>query len=206
MPLVISMAIIGILTMLTAPMADYGWQFVSVCRAIQGFLQGFSFPCFHTLASRWVHPIERGTLASTANSGPTIGTLIMLSTGGFIATSSLGWPAIFYISGGCAVVWSVVLFVFCRNTPADYKTISIEELAFIESMPGNESRKTAMPWIAILTSKAYWGIQVAQCAECWSMATLLTAIPSYMHGVLQVHMQSVSNMLANCGIRVKAWV
>lgn len=190
-PLIISISIIGFLTMLTSIFAEYGWIYICISRIIQGLLQGFCFPCIHTLAARWVHPTERGILLSTANSGATIGTLIVLSSGGFIASSNFGWPAIFYFSGGFAIFWSIILIIFCHNEPSDIKTITLEEKLFIESMPGNHSKKTCIPWIQILTSKSYWGIQLAQCAECWSMATLLTAIPSYIHGILQINIKSV---------------
>lgn len=190
-PLVLSISTIGFLTMLTAIFAEYGWTYICVSRIIQGLLQGFCFPCFHTLAAKWVHPSERGVLLSTANSGPTIGTLLVLSSGGFIASSKFGWPAIYYFSGGFAIFWSIILLIFCQNKPSDFKTITLEEKLFIESMPGNDSKKTSIPWIQILTSKSYWGIQLAQCAECWSMVTLLTAIPSYMHGIFRIHIKSV---------------
>lgn len=65
-------------------------------------------------------------------SGSQVGTVIMTAISGILASSSLGWPSIFYISGSAGVVWSVLWFFYGSNSPAECPTISEEERDFIE--------------------------------------------------------------------------
>lgn len=168
----------------------------------QGLGQGFCFPCVHTLLAKWVHPNERG-LISVTYSGSILGTAFMLSVSGIIASSTaLGWPGIFYISGGAGIVWSIVWALFCSNTPQDCRSISNEERDFIETMPGNRGdKKMAIPWRKIAASKPFWAILCTQAAENWLFVTLLVNIPSYIDGVLQYSLNSVCRLLrrnTNC--------
>lgn len=174
--------------------ASIGPQCLIFVRVLQGLAQGFLFPSVHSLLARWVHPSERGFLSTFTYSGTPLGTVIMLAASGIIAASSLGWPGIFYISGGFAGIWTVIWFIFGCNTPADSKIISIEERAYIESTPGSntdstEEKKT--PWKSIFKSKPFWALLIAHCAQNWGFWTLLTEIPSYMKDVLNFDIKSV---------------
>lgn len=64
--------------------------------------------------------------------GSQMGTVIMLSSSGFIASSFLGWPSIFYVSGTAGLLWSVLWFFYGANSPSEFKSISAEEKSFIE--------------------------------------------------------------------------
>lgn len=56
----------------------------------------------------------------------------MTAISGILASSSLGWPSIFYFSGTAGVVWSVLWFFYGSNSPAECPTISADERAYIE--------------------------------------------------------------------------
>lgn len=192
-PVAISLMVMGALSAFTAQFASWGWEYVLASRLIQGFVAGFCFPCLHTILSRWTHPDERSQLASIAISGAVIGSFVMAATSGFVASTRLGWPAIFYLSGGFGIIWSCVLLVFCHSTPNDDSNITPAELKFIESMPGYESVKQQVPFKDILTAKAYWGLQIAQIGESWSYASLMSVIPSYTYGILRADVVTVRN-------------
>lgn len=64
--------------------------------------------------------------------GSQVGTVIMTAVSGVLASSSLGWPSIFYISGVAGVVWSVLWFFYGSNSPAECPAISEEERDYIE--------------------------------------------------------------------------
>lgn len=90
----------------------------------------------------------------------------MLSSSGFLASSFMGWPSIFYISGCAGGLWVVLWMFFGSNSPADYKYITIEEKEFIHSSLGssdedkeNEQKKhLKTPWGAIFTSMPFYAI------------------------------------------------
>lgn len=126
---------LAVLTPIIATMA--GWKGVVTLRVIQGLSQGFIFPSTHTLLSRWAPESERGRIGTYCYAGSQFGTVMMLSTSGFLASSPMGWPSIFYISGACGIAWSVLWFFLGGNSPAEYKKISPEEKEFIESSLGS---------------------------------------------------------------------
>lgn len=117
----------------------------------------------------------------------------MLSSSGFLASSFMGWPSIFYISGCASGLWAVLWLFFGSSSPADYKYISAEEKEFIQASLGsseedkqNEQKKhLKTPWGAIFTSMPFYAIAIVHSAHNWGFWTLLTEMPSYMKGVLQ---------------------
>lgn len=42
-----------------------------------------------------------------------------------------GWPAVFYVFGGVAFIWSLGWLYFISETPSEHPTISQEELRLI---------------------------------------------------------------------------
>ncbi|EDW02606.1 putative inorganic phosphate cotransporter [Drosophila grimshawi] len=173
-----------------------GWKMVILLRAIQGLCQGVIFPSTHTFLSKWAPADERGRLVGYCYSGSQFGTVVMLSVSGYIASSSLGWPSIFYISGGAGILWALIWLYFCASTPAQHATITPNERRYIEtsgqlrraSDAGREEfeprQNLRTPWLSILTSLPFLSLLVAHCANNWGFWTLLTQIPTFMKNVL----------------------
>lgn len=182
------------MTILTPLCASWGWQFVCGARVIQGLAQGFVYPGVHTMLAKWVHPSERGFLATFTYSGTQMGTVLMLAASGLIAASPIGWPGIFYVSGGLAAVWAALWAWLGCNSPQQSRVISSEERDFLETTVGcstaTEDKKRA-PWMSILSSKPFWAALIAHSAQNWGFWTLLTEIPTYMKNVLEYDIKSV---------------
>lgn len=67
-------------------------------------------------------------------SGAQFGTVVMLAVSGILASSTLGWPSIFYLSGVAGLVWSILYYFYGASSPSDCPgKISAEEKYFIES-------------------------------------------------------------------------
>lgn len=181
----------GVLTLITPWMASYSWTALLATRMLMGLFQGVFFPCTHTVLSKWAHPMERGRLASITYSGMQVGTVIMLAVSGLIASSFMGWPGIFYCSGAVSLLWSLALYVYGANSPAECAGVSQEERAFIESMPGSSSVTLPIPWREIFTSKPVLALLIVHCTNNWGYWTLLTLIPSYMKQVLGFDIKTV---------------
>ncbi|XP_034104465.1 putative inorganic phosphate cotransporter isoform X1 [Drosophila nasuta] len=189
--LLTGLSICSVLNILTPLFADWGgWQLVCALRVVEGLCQGVVFPSIHTLISTWVPPNERPVLGTCAYTGNQFGTIVMLATSGLLASSSAGWPSIFYISGGVGCVWSVFFFIWGASSPAEYKRISPEERKMIELAQASEStsehpkEKLHTPWLSFFTSPAFLALIIAHSANNWGFWTLLTEIPSYMKNVL----------------------
>ncbi|XP_059615082.1 putative inorganic phosphate cotransporter isoform X2 [Phlebotomus argentipes] len=189
--LIFAMAICSVLNILTPLGASYGgWKLVCASRVFQGLCQGFIFPSTHTLLSKWAPVSERGKLSTYCYSGAQFGTVIMLSASGFLASSFLGWPSVFYVAGFAGVFWSVLWYFFGGNSPSEFKSISPEEKEFIEKSLNvgekPEKRSTATPWMQIFTSLPFLSLMLVHCGHNWGFWTLLTKIPTYMKNVLDM--------------------
>lgn len=192
--LLISLSVCALLTLLTPVAAGWGWEFMCAARIIQGLAQGLIYPGVHTMLARWVHPSERGFLATFTYAGTHLGTVSMLAVSGEIAASSLGWPGIFYISGGLTAIWSIVWGFLGCDSPSVSKRISKIEKDFIESTKGvsTSGEKKITPWKQIFRSKPFWALLLVHCGQSWGFWTLLTEIPSYMKDILEYDIKAVS--------------
>ncbi|XP_036346566.1 putative inorganic phosphate cotransporter, partial [Rhagoletis pomonella] len=156
----------------------------------------------HTLLSKWVPPEERGTLGTFCYTGLSFGTVVMLLVSGWIATSPLGWPGIFYFSGVVSLLWALVWYFLGARSPSDCKWISVEEKLMIESTLGTSAKSPhgqapmKTPWSKILTSVPFWVTLAAQSSYGWCFYTLLTQIPSYMNSILGQNIKSNALMSA----------
>ncbi|CAD7015106.1 unnamed protein product [Ceratitis capitata] len=174
-----------------------GWGVYCGLRVIQGFFQGFMFPCVHAHLAAWCPVSERNRLGALANTGIECGTLLSIFVSGIIASGSLGWPGLFYVSGGLGVVWCVAWIFLAANQPNESKFISTAELNYInaerpvtkELEAGEVEGKVPVPWRGILTSLPVWALVVARSAHSWGFSTLQAEIPTYMKGVLNMDMK-----------------
>lgn len=179
------------LTLITPFAASIDWRMMLVTRALQGLFQGFYYPCVHTLLSKWVHPSERGALTTFTYSGTQAGSVVMLGISGILASSSVGWHGIFYVSGGGTLVWTILWIFFGAGSPALCPRITIEEKKFIESMPGSSHTQLRTPWLRIFCSGPVIALIVVHSTQCWGFWTLLTETPSYLQQVFEFDIKTV---------------
>ncbi|XP_049836705.1 putative inorganic phosphate cotransporter isoform X2 [Schistocerca gregaria] len=179
--------ITGALSLLTPVAADLGdWPLVCACRVLQGASQGFLYPSIHTLLSLWVTPEESGLLGTIVYAGAQLGTIISMPLSGVLASSSLGWPSVFYIFGGIAVAWGILCAIVGASSPAKHKFITGEERKFIEESHTNRSsdKRYSTPWFSIITSPPMIALTIVHACQCWGFWTLLTEMPTYMADIL----------------------
>lgn len=190
--LTIASIVCSFLTLLTAWVASIDWKLLLATRVFQGVFQGFYYPCVHTLLAKWVHPIERGTLTTFTYSGTQLGSVAMLATSGIFAESAMGWPSIFYFSGGLTLLWTIVWILFGSNSPAECSRISIEEKKFIESMPGGSHGHLKTPWLSIFKSTPVMALIVVHSTQCWGFWSLLTETPTFLVEVFNFKIKEVT--------------
>ena len=74
---------------------------------------------------------------SSICTGAQAGTIIAMAVCGALASSSIGWPSIFYIFGAMGILWVVLWFFLGADRPGTHKFISKEEQAYIETNLGS---------------------------------------------------------------------
>ncbi|XP_046866055.1 putative inorganic phosphate cotransporter isoform X1 [Drosophila willistoni] len=185
-------AVGGILAFFHPLAAESGVISVCVLRVLTGIVQGTVYPCVHTLLAKWVPRTERGFLTTGIYSGAQFGTAVILGTSGFIFESGMGWPGLFYISGGLSLLWALLFFWQGANEPAQDKSITKVEREYIEALTGSNSSSQSMPvpWLSIFSSPAFYGLLAAHCGFTWGFYTLLTEMPTYMSSVLELNVKS----------------
>lgn len=190
-PLFCSVVIGSTLTVLLPFIAILGWEYICAARFISGYMQGSAYPLIQLILSKWLHPDERGYLASLTFAGSKFGMTIMLAMGGLIASSIIGWPGIFFISGGIGYVWCGLWWYYVSDTPAKCDKISDEELCYLSSMTGVSEKKISPPWGKIFTSIPFLSTLIAQSTGSWGFYLLLNEIPTYINGVFHFNLNAV---------------
>ncbi|XP_017477911.1 PREDICTED: putative inorganic phosphate cotransporter [Rhagoletis zephyria] len=192
-----SISISSVMALLTPIGVDFGgWKLLCFMRFLQGIGQGVTVPSMHTLLAKWSPVQERGSLATYSYSGSQFGTVIMLATSGLLASSSLGWPSIFYIPGGLGLIWVVAWIVWGASSPSECTKIGAAERALIESslrdsVKQDDDKSTLpVPWKKIFLSRPFLVLLVTHCSSTWCFWTLLTQIPTYMKSVLAMDIKS----------------
>lgn len=159
-----------------------------------GLAQGAMFPAIHQHLGKWSPKSERNLLGVVSHSGTDCGVVLAMGVSGLIASSSLGWPGISYISAGTCLTWCLIWFFFGYNNAPSARLITREELLYIETDLKREenfhNKDIPVPWAAIFTSVPFLSLLVVRCAQAWGYTTLQAEIPSYMAGVLNMNIKS----------------
>jgi len=115
----------------------------------------------------------------------------MMAASGFLSDTAVGWPAIFYCGGACGFLWVAVWWFYSSSAPEDHRSITREELKFIEESRSDgkmqDSHKMApTPWKAIFTSMPFLSLLIVHCTHMWGFWTLLNTIPNYMTSIFKM--------------------
>ncbi|KAK7579663.1 hypothetical protein V9T40_000292 [Parthenolecanium corni] len=187
----VSMGSCALFTLAIPFVAQYGYFVVSILRFSLGFSQGLVYPCITVLISKWSPPHERVNAFGFTFSGTNVGPLVSLPLSGYLASSSGGWPSVFYVTGGIATLWTIVWLITAASTPSEHRFITAEETEYIESSlhTTKSTVKLKTPWRDIVTSKPLWAILITHLGQNWGFWTLGTQVPIYISSVLKVDVQ-----------------
>ncbi|CAD7015103.1 unnamed protein product [Ceratitis capitata] len=199
-------AVCSLLTPFLVPWG--GWQVFCAIRIMQGLFQAPIFPAIHQHIAKWSPADERNILGALTYSGVDCGTVLAMLVSGLIASSTLGWPGISYISAGLGLSWCVLWFILAANDPPSSRFITKAEFVYIEaSMKRDDDfhkKKIPVPWLAMFTSVPFLALLVVRCAETWGFSTIQSQIPSYMNGVL--HMNIKNNAFFSALPYIARWI
>ena len=118
--------------------------------------------------------------------GGTFGTMITYPICGVIL-DSLGWEAVFYISGGLGLVWCLMWFSFVSDDPSKQILISKEERGFIEGNRKNTNSiigKRRPPYLRILFTPSVWGLMFCDFARSFGAYMIIIEGPNFIDKIL----------------------
>lgn len=148
------------------------------------------------MLGKWAHPSERGKLTTFTYSGTQAGTVLTLLVSGILSSSSMGWPSIFYLTGGASFIWSGIWYIYGSGSPDDSSKISNEEKKFIETGSGTSNgRNMKVPWSEIFKSTPVWALIIVHSTQCWGFWTLLTETPSFLKQIFHFDIKTVFTLL-----------
>lgn len=108
-------------------MARNSFGLLVFSRIIMGSIQSGVFPAMYALIARWLTMSEASIFAPMVK--------MMLRLGMFFASLILGmlpgWPEVFYFTGTCGIIWSVLWIFIATSDPQDNTWVSKAELAHI---------------------------------------------------------------------------
>ncbi|XP_056271085.1 sialin isoform X3 [Pseudoliparis swirei] len=185
---VLGTAALTLLTPLAAKMGSY-WLFA--LRALEGFVEGVTFPAMMSMWARWAPPLERSRLMTLSGAGGNFGAFVTLPLTGYLC-QTLGWPAVFYLCGGAGCLWAVFWFAFVADDPRTHRRISKEERDYIINSIGAQGtgHGWSVPVLPMLLSVPLWAIIVTQMCSNWSYYTMLTSLPTYMNDIMHFDIKS----------------
>lgn len=172
-------------------------------RALMGVCQTALYPAGYVLYTQWLPPTERSLALPILVVGAYLGSIITsTATGYFSEKESYGWTYAYYMPGILCGCWSVLWLIFASSEPRDHKSISLEELEYIELRTGagqkvaagssgglsqTKKRKRMSPsWIKIFKSQHIWAMIAAFFASNWAFTITLLLLPSYLNHILLI--------------------
>ncbi|XP_050434326.1 putative inorganic phosphate cotransporter isoform X2 [Adelges cooleyi] len=167
----------------------FGTPAMAAVRFAQGLSQSFLFPMCHGIMARWSPPNERGRLVGFVMSGIQCGTMVTLAGSGLLASSPVGWPSIFYVTGAVGLVWTVLWLVLGAESPqSGHQFLGQAEAHYIndqlKDVVSKRIQNDKTPWRCIFTSKPVWALALAHSGYNWGFWLLLTQMPTYLNTVL----------------------
>lgn len=156
-------------------------------RSSIGIFEAPSYPCNNAIVTRWFPETERASAIAIYTSGQFMGMAFLLPLLTVIQ-ASMGWRALFFVSGGIGIVWALVWYLFYRD-PGDHKSISDGEMKLIKDGGGLadstsdkiERRKTS--WAELKEAFRYRKLRGVYLGQfCMGSVTIffLTWFPTYL--------------------------
>ena len=106
---------------------------------------------------------------------------------------SLGWPAVFYVSGVLGAIWLVVWLLKAADVPEECAGVTGPELAMIVADRPQAPLAESIPWMAILRERSVWAIVIAHVCNNFGGYIILLWLPSYLHKIFGVPMERLGS-------------
>jgi ACS family sodium-dependent inorganic phosphate cotransporter len=201
----------SLFTILTPLAAGITLPVLLLVRVLMGLGEGASTPAAYSMFRHWVPAGERSRAVALLSSGAPLGTLVALTTTGWIV-SQFGWETVFYAFGAVGLVWALFWYKLVKDYPRDCPRTSEAEQIQLSENDADHPVDQAIPWKRFFTSAPVWAIIIASFATNWGLYVLLSWLPSYFasaHGlsVTKAGIYSAAPWLTMFAmLNISAWV
>ena len=158
----------GVFTALTAiadPRISHALLFLIAVRFSLGAGEAVMYPASNQFVAQWVPVAERGRANGWIFAGVGAGAAISVPTLSWLIRS-FGWRSSFWFSSLLGVAAGLVWFLIARDTPEEHRSISAEELEYIQSTrrvaqagpaaPNQSWAAAVLNWNVVLLTLSYF--------------------------------------------------
>nr|CAD2150104.1 unnamed protein product [Meloidogyne enterolobii] len=182
-------------TLLIPIAAVNGFPYILAMRIVQGAAFSACLPVMGSITSHWSTLKQNGIFIAILSSFLQIAPLFTMPLAGELCTSSVGWPAVYYLHGLVSILLFTLFMLYHRNYPHDHPMVSRTELVkvmfnkggSIYSGPGKQHKKSPkVPYKAMYSDMAIWAILVASFGNFMGTQLSLQFMPTYINKVLEL--------------------
>ncbi|KAM3722414.1 Sodium-dependent phosphate transport protein [Dirofilaria immitis] len=188
------MIISGISTALCPLAASFGVVYLTINRILQGVGFASCMPLIGSVTSTWAKLTENGLFSGALTSFIQLGPVITMPMSGFICSTSLGWPLVFYVHAILTLIFLMIWWILYRDQPSDASCISIYELNLITDGKSDNKVKRGsekLPIREIFRTSSVWAIWIAAIGNMYSIQMVVIFAPTYISQVLGLPIVSV---------------
>ncbi|HEX4210946.1 MAG TPA: MFS transporter, partial [Candidatus Binataceae bacterium] len=180
-------ALWSLATFFTPIAASLSFGTLLLMRALLGAGEAVNFPAVHSIAARWTIASERARAISLHFSGVAFGTVVALLVSPALVLW-LGWPSVFYISGGLGLIWLVLWQWKAADGPEDCAGVTPHEMGVIREGRADAPLADSIPWKRIFSEPSVWAIVIAHLCNNFGFYIILLWLPSYLTRTFNVPM------------------
>jgi MFS transporter, ACS family, glucarate transporter len=167
----------SVFTTITGTVSNFFWLLVA--RFMFGAGEAGAYPNSSASISRWFPVVERGRAHGivwmASRVGGAVSPLMVIPI-----QMAFGWRASFLTFGILGLIWAVFWYVWYRDTPAEKKAVTPEELREIEQGQASRGAKHSLPWGAVVRKANFWRILAMYHFYCWGSYFFLSWLHTFL--------------------------
>ena len=148
-----------------------------VIQVFFGMGEAGAFPIATRSLARWMTPTERGFAQGITHAGSRLGAALTPPIVVLII-AKFGWRAAFLVFGVLGLIWSMVWFLYYRDTPAEHRGTNQAERDLIGA---GRQRSSHIPWRKILSHGNLWVLATMYFCYNFNLNVYNDWFPTYLH-------------------------
>ncbi|CAL2046483.1 unnamed protein product [Caenorhabditis brenneri] len=173
----------AVTTALIPWMAYIGFYPLLVMRFLQGAGLSTGFTLIGIVTRQWSMQVQNALYIAVLTTFFQIGPIFTMPVAGALCTSSLGWPAVYYIHAVVTFGLFVLFYFFYRENPTRHAFVSTKELEKIQRDKG-EGKREPVPIRAILTDPVIYSIWISAIGNFMGIQLTMQFSPTYLNKVM----------------------
>uniref|UniRef100_A0A8R1EDQ0 MFS domain-containing protein n=1 Tax=Caenorhabditis japonica TaxID=281687 RepID=A0A8R1EDQ0_CAEJA len=173
----------AVTTALIPWMAYIGFYPLLAMRFLQGAGLSTGFTLIGIVTRQWSMQVQNAFYIAVLTTFFQIGPIFTMPVAGALCTSSLGWPAVYYIHAVVTFGLFVLFYFFYRESPIRHAFVSSKELEKIQRHKGDGKREP-VPIRAIITDPAILSVWISAIGNFMGIQLTMQFSPTYLNKVM----------------------